>query len=67
MASWSADELRALAEFITGLTELTAKTGVEACVHAGTEVQVREGDVLRMSSTRDGDGRVSYQLEHYPE
>lgn len=64
--AWSAsiEDLKALTAFLEGLTELSNRTGVMACVYNGVEVDV-DGTVLRINSTRTEDGVVSYYVDEH--
>lgn len=56
-------ELKALVEFLEGLTELTARTGVMACAYDRDFVELPGGQTVQINSGRDGDGRVTYAMD----
>jgi hypothetical protein len=63
--TWTAGpvRLKALADFLEGLAELTARTSVMACAYNATEVEIGDGTVLRINSARDSEGAVTYYVD----
>lgn len=66
MSAWKASiaDLKALTEFLEGLTELSNRTGVMACAYTHTDVEIGETS-LQVNSARDGDGRISYFIDEF--
>jgi hypothetical protein len=56
-------DLKALTEFLDGLGELSQRTGVKACAYDRDFVELPSGEIVQISSRRDGDGPVTYFVE----
>lgn len=58
--------LKALGEFLDGLGELTARTGVVACALNRDYVELPSGDTVQINSLRGEDGEVTYVMDDQP-
>lgn len=65
--SWKASlaELKALTEFLEGLTYLSNKTGVMACAFSHTDVELAGGATLQINSERDESGAIKYFVDEF--
>lgn len=55
-------DLKALAEFLDGLAQLTASTGVMACAYDRDFVELPSGETIGINSERN-DGPVTYAVD----
>lgn len=60
----SVEELKKLTEFLEGMTELSNRTGVMACVYSHTDVEIGDSS-LQINSARSESGEVSYFIDEY--
>jgi hypothetical protein len=58
----SADDVRRLADFLDGMSALTERTGVSACVYMATDVELPSGSTVKVSIVTE-DGSPQYVVD----